>query len=373
MAKRIGVPVSEGRVLETLNDLFRKLLGEKGVDLILAPQVLPGSTIVQQTLVRDPKKLESADPLAPILPVNSATLVARLTRGGKGGRLAAVMRPCEIRAFVELVKLNQGSFEGLVIIGIDCLGTFDIDGFNKYSLTEGGGSLGFYRKVVVDGDFEKGDISLRSSCRGCVEFIPNGADLRIVLLGTDIEKGFLIETGSQLGEEVIEKLDLDEVEEPSERSEVVSRVLARREAFRKKMLAETDEGILGLDNLSKELSLCINCHNCREVCPLCYCKQCVFESSTFEHDPLQYIRWAERKGAIKMPTDTLFYHLTRMAHMSTSCVGCGQCSSACPMGIRVAEIFSTVASRTQKLFDYVPGRDSEESLPIATFKEEELT
>jgi formate dehydrogenase subunit beta len=61
-----------------------------------------------------------------------------------------------------------------------------------------------------------------------------------------------------------------------------------------------------------------------------------------------------------------------MAHMSTSCVGCGQCSSACPMGIRVAEIFRAVARRTQASFNYVAGRSLEEPLPLATFREEEL-
>jgi len=73
-----------------------------------------------------------------------------------------------------------------------------------------------------------------------------------------------------------------------------------------------------------------------------------------------------------MPTDTIFYHLTRMLHMSTLCVGCGQCSSACPNDIPVVELFRTVAEATQARFDYVPGRDFQEKQPLATFRDGEF-
>ena len=73
-----------------------------------------------------------------------------------------------------------------------------------------------------------------------------------------------------------------------------------------------------------------------------------------------------------MPTDTLFYHLTRLAHMSTACVGCGQCSNACPNDIPVMELFRTVAYHTQRAFDYRAGRDPAEKPPLSVFKENEF-
>jgi formate dehydrogenase subunit beta len=84
------------------------------------------------------------------------------------------------------------------------------------------------------------------------------------------------------------------------------------------------------------------------------------------------MKWAMRKGAIKMPTDTVFYHLTRLAHMSTACIGCGQCSNACPNGIPVMELFRTIAGATQKAFDYEPGRDLDEAPPLSVFREREF-
>ena len=73
-----------------------------------------------------------------------------------------------------------------------------------------------------------------------------------------------------------------------------------------------------------------------------------------------------------MPGDTLIFHLTRMSHMATSCVSCGMCESACPSGLHVARMFTSVGSELQALFEYIPGRDSEETPPVSTFKEEEL-
>jgi formate dehydrogenase subunit beta len=92
----------------------------------------------------------------------------------------------------------------------------------------------------------------------------------------------------------------------------------------------------------------------------------------FEHDPFQYVNWSKRRGAVKIPTDTLLYHLTRMAHMSTACIGCGQCSNACPNDIAVMELFRTVSHLTQSAFNYSPGADIKQMPPLTEFKEQEF-
>ena len=58
--------------------------------------------------------------------------------------------------------------------------------------------------------------------------------------------------------------------------------------------------------------------------------------------------------------------------MSTSCVGCGQCSNACPNDIPVMELFRTVSYHTQKAFEYEAGRNIEDDLPLSVFREDEL-
>jgi formate dehydrogenase subunit beta len=128
-----------------------------------------------------------------------------------------------------------------------------------------------------------------------------------------------------------------------------------------------------LARLTSYLANCVNCYNCRVACPVCYCKECVFVTDVFDHEPAQYLRWAKRKGILKMPTDTVFYHLTRLAHMSTACIGCGQCSNACPNNIPVMEIFRTIAHLTQRTFNYEAGRSLEDAPPLSVFREKEFS
>jgi formate dehydrogenase subunit beta len=75
---------------------------------------------------------------------------------------------------------------------------------------------------------------------------------------------------------------------------------------------------------------------------------------------------------VRLPADTLLFHLTRLNHMVTSCMGCGLCESACPSDLPVARVFQAVGEKVQAIFDYVPGRDEDEQIPISTFREDEL-
>jgi formate dehydrogenase subunit beta len=149
-------------------------------------------------------------------------------------------------------------------------------------------------------------------------------------------------------------------------------LVARHLEHRQTHLAEFAARTGDLDTLSEILAPCVNCYNCRVACPVCYCRECVFGTDTFRHDGGQYLGWSAKRGQLKLPADTLFYHLTRMVHMSTLCVGCGQCSSACPNDVPVWEVLSTVAERTQARFGYLPGRSLEEPQPLAVFQAEEL-
>ena len=71
--------------------------------------------------------------------------------------------------------------------------------------------------------------------------------------------------------------------------------------------------------------------------------------------------------------DTLLFHMTRLNHMSASCVSCGMCTSACPAEIPVGAIFSAIGAGVQAAFDYIPGRSVDEPLPLITFQANEWT
>jgi formate dehydrogenase subunit beta len=60
-----------------------------------------------------------------------------------------------------------------------------------------------------------------------------------------------------------------------------------------------------------------------------------------------------------------------MAHMSTACVGCGQCTNACPNDIPLADLFISIADRTQAAFDYTAGQDLFQAPPMNGFERDE--
>lgn len=361
-------------LMESLRNFFRSILEVDEISAILAPKLLPVKNIVMPMLISDPEQLDGVDPLSPAFPMNAAKIVSRLTRKPPGGKIAVLLRPCEIRAFIELVKLKQGSTDEIIMIGIDCLGAYkNRDYFQFVNEDEKEPAQRFYNSVLSGKGAALGNIDLAPACKACENPVPYNADILIGLFGMDIKDYILIQPRTSTGEAILNNLKLSETDEPSERREAIESLVAKRITCRDNMFAETREATDNLEKLTSYLANCVNCYNCRVACPVCYCKECVFVTDVFNHEPSQYLRWAARKGEIKMPTDTLFYHITRLAHMSTACIGCGQCSNACPNDIPVMELFRTIAYQTQKGFGYEAGKNLEEKPPLSEFREDEFS
>jgi formate dehydrogenase subunit beta len=215
-------------------------------------------------------------------------------------------------------------------------------------------------------------IDLAPACKACEFPVAAGADLIIGLYGMDVDNQILIQSQTEVGQDLLTQLNLAKIKAPAARQGAVDDVVKKCTAYRDEMFASTREATDSVEKISAYFATCVNCYNCRVACPVCYCKECVFVTDVFNHEPSQYLRWARRKGIIKMPTDTVFYHMTRLAHMSTACVGCGQCSNACPNDIPVMELFRTIAQDTQRAFDYEAGRSVEEDPPMSVFREDEF-
>jgi len=357
-------------VLETMTAFLRGLLEKGIVDTLLVPRRTPSGDNVVQTLFADPAKLEAIDPIAPVLPVNSAKLVSDLTKTGAVGRLGAVLRSCEVRALIELVKLQQASLDNVLLIGVDCLGTYEMNDYAELAASSNGDLSTELLAQAKEGHLVPHEgYQFRVTCQMCEYPIPQGVDLALGLIGVDTAREILITTSDELAE----RLGLSPAEVPAARQEAVEGLVAERITERDRRFDEFRQRVTDIPSLLAEFSRCIRCHNCMVACPICYCKECIFRTATFEHASAQYFRWANRKGSIRMPTDTLIFHLTRLNHMVTSCVGCGMCESACPNDLPLATIFRAVGQKVQALFDYVPGRSLEEKPPVATFREDELT
>jgi len=373
MAITAKIDVKEKDILGSLREFLKSLLKVEEIKAILVPQHLPMKNMVMPMLVTDPDHLHGADPLAPSFPMNAAKIVAKLTRKPMGAKIAAVMRPCEIRAFVELVKLKQGRTDDVILIAIDCLGAFQNRDYSQYAtgnMTES--TIRFYQNALSGKTDGVEGVDLSPACKACEYPVDANADIQIGLLGVEVDDYLLVQSQTDDGANMLNQLRLAEVAEPASRRDAIRSLIDRRTKNRDDMFSKTRQATDSVEKMTAYFAGCVNCYNCRVACPVCYCKECVFVTDVFNHDPAQYLRWARRKGIIKMPTDTTFYHITRLAHMSTACVGCGQCSNACPNDIPVMELFRSVAQGTQQAFEYEAGRSLEEDPPLSVFREDEF-
>jgi formate dehydrogenase subunit beta len=375
MAKQAVLKVSEGKTEQGIINFLKTLLEKGVVEAILIPKGLPSKDGFVQTLIRNPEKLEGTSAFSPTMPVQSARVASFLTVKNMGKKVAAVLKACEIRAIVELVKFLQIKLENLYLIGIDCPGTFEVADYAKM-VQEGKGDEALIKKLFKG--MEKGDVpppdgyAFRTACQMCEYPVPQG-DIVLKLFGYETEREIGIEVGERLEKEIVEKGILTLSENGStHRSEVVNKVVVERTKRRDDAFQGFKGEVKDLRSFLDRFSTCIRCHNCMVACPICYCKECVFRTAIFEHDGDQFLKWADRKGGIRMPADTLIFHLIRMSHMVTSCIGCGLCDSACPSRLPVATLFRSVGDKVQKMLKYVPGRDVNEVPPVATFKEDEL-
>ncbi len=358
-----SLPVENGDIPGTVNSLLKGLLKEGKVTAVLALQETPSKKSAFPAMVSDPDKL-STNVFAPLLPVSIGTMVSKMTKvRGSPKPIAVVLRSCELRALTELIKLHQGTLENITLIGVDCPGTFPMNTYSSFPDEKGPTNA-----ILKGANAER---YMRSACLSCKDPIPGTADVIIGIYGTDLEKELFLEDRTEKGTALLEGLELKELKDDKARQKAVDEVRRARDSKREEFIKERSD-IKGIDRLTEFFDTCVNCHNCMKACPICYCKECLFESSVFDLEASKYVAKAEGKGAYKTPTDSLLFHITRFNHMILSCVQCGLCEQACPSNIPLMDIIIPIAENAQKEFDYLPGRDPNEQMPMIVYREEEF-
>jgi len=360
--------VKGGDLAGTVSAFLADLLGKNVISAVLAPRRVPAGDMAFPALMSDPKELK-ADPFAPVLPVSTATLVQKLTREGPiSSRVAVVMRNCQIRALVELVKLKQADIENIIVIGVDCPGTFSIVDYKNLSRDRDSTDL-YLSLLKEDKELTK---NLRSACIACREPVPQNCDILVGSFGVDAGKALYLESRTPAGEEILKNMSLKESPHTEAREKAVQEVLKKKAAKEADFL-EIHADKKGIKAILDFYSSCINCQNCRRVCPICYCQECFFTSDSLVRNGDTLIGKSRARGAFKMPLDTLLFHTGRMNHMILSCVECGLCEQACPVEIPLMQVLKRVAGDAQAKFDYRPGRSLEEEIPLKVFQEKEFS
>lgn len=111
-----------------------------------------------------------------------------------------------------------------------------------------------------------------------------------------------------------------------------------------------------------ELSKCIRCNACRNVCPACSCRKCVFDSTAFDSAQKANTTSFEEK----------MFHIIRAFHVAGRCTDCGECSRVCPQGIPLHLFNRKFIKDINALYgDYQAGADLTSPAPLTSYRKED--
>ena len=111
-----------------------------------------------------------------------------------------------------------------------------------------------------------------------------------------------------------------------------------------------------------ELSKCIRCNACRNVCPACTCEKCVFDNPN---------SGVEQKAAADTFEENMF-HIIRAFHVAGRCTDCGECSRVCPEHIPLHLLNRKFIKDIDSLYgEYQAGEDAEIKHPLISYTQED--
>lgn len=104
-----------------------------------------------------------------------------------------------------------------------------------------------------------------------------------------------------------------------------------------------------------QLSKCIRCNACRNVCPACTCENCVFDNPKSGID---------NKAAADSFEENMF-HIIRAFHVAGRCTDCGECSRVCPQNIPLHLLNRKFIKDINSLYgEYQAGADTTSRAPL---------
>ena len=237
----------------------------------------------------------------------------------KGRKVGIVAKGCDARSIVQLIAEREVARDDVVVIGVRCPGMVDVKkawrcfGFGK-KVEDAGGQVAMEGKTVAREEI------LLAKCRGCRDAVPAISDYAV----GDIQDQQVAAAGELAGI----------------RKRFTSMSVSERRRF-----------------WQDQFSRCIRCYACRDVCPLCFCRDVCAMQTREPH-------WT---GGGVDAGQSQMAQMIRISHMAGRCTGCEECERACPVGIPLMLLLEEQNAVIEELFGYRAGIDPEARPPLLAF------
>lgn len=246
----------------------------------------------------------------------------------KVGVTAVFLKPCDTLSFNQLLKEHRIDREKTRVIGVECAGKLD-----EYKIAAKG-------ITCVTAERYEGDKVIFECADGEV-----AVDKAEVLLEKCLSckgKKFAVADETVVLNEMPDTVN----DRFSKVKELEAMTADERYAF-----------------WQGELSKCIRCNACRNVCPACSCVKCVFDN------PNSGIA----AKANDVPFEEQLFHIIRAFHVAGRCTDCGECSRVCPQRIPLHLLNRKFIKDINVLYgDYQAGEESEGRTPLTSFTEHDV-
>ncbi|MGM9635981.1 MAG: 4Fe-4S dicluster domain-containing protein [Candidatus Avispirillum sp.] len=271
---------------EVLVNKAKELLSDGTVDRVLGWKRGEFDYDVTPGVFRSAEELDGGFVWGDFCGANFSKYLVKETAKGEG-RVLVFLKPCDTYSFNQLLTEHRFDREKVYALGVPCSGMLDISRIKDsaegiVSVCEENGKV--TAETLYDGKktFDR-EALLPDRCSNCKSKKHVAYD---ELLGSE---GEVLDSGRFDEVEKLEKMTADE-----------------RFAF-----------------WQGELSRCIRCNACRDVCPACTCEKCVFDNPN---------SGVENKAAADSFEEKMF-HIIRAFHVAGRCTDCGECSRVCPQHI----------------------------------------
>ncbi len=310
---------------EILVEQAKALLADGTVNRVLGWKAGEFDYDVTPAVFRTAEALESEFVWSDFCGANFSKYLVKETAGE--GKVLVFLKPCDTYSFNQLLTEHRFDREKVFVVGVPCNGMLDVKKIKAQA--EGISSIGedgenVTVETLYDGtlSFDRNEM-LPDRCLNCKSRKHVAYDM---LLG---EEG-----------EVLSNSRFDEVER-----------LERMTA---------DERFAFWQN---ELSRCIRCNACRDVCPACTCEKCVFDNPASS---------LENKAASNSFEEKMF-HIIRAFHVAGRCTDCGECSRVCPQSIPLHLLNRKFIKDIDSFYgEYQAGAEVGSRAPIVNYTTDDL-